>query len=86
MLQPHLLFPVEAGERWRAEWLLRLPEQPAKTRRRRIAALKSNFCIPGREVIFFNIFIFSVLIVFFYTISRKIKPILRFTRSEKKRQ
>jgi len=86
MLHPHLLLPVEAGDLCRDEWLFRLPEQLVNNRSSRIEKLKSNFCIPGRVTIFFNIFIFAFLHYFSDSIPLRTKTIFPDSCSEKKQQ
>ena len=86
MLHPQSLLPVEAGDLCLEDCALRLPEQLVDTKSRMIMALKSNFCIPGMEAIFFNIFIYVILTAFFDNIPLKTKTIFPFTLSEKMAQ
>jgi hypothetical protein len=72
MLQPHFLFPVEAGERCRVDWLLlRLPEQLVNISTEINNVVKSNCRIPDVEVLFFNIFISLILRLFYTTFHLK---------------
>jgi predicted Na+-dependent transporter len=61
ILQPHLLLPVEAGERCRVAWLCWLLLHADKMSNSKSDILKSKFRIPGLEVIFFNLFIYAIL-------------------------
>jgi len=66
MLQPHFLFPVEAGERCRVDWLLlRLPEQLVNISTETNNVVKSNCRIPDVEVLSIKIFISLILRLFY---------------------
>lgn len=56
-LQPHLFLPVDAGERCRVDWLLRIVEQLVSTSVEEIARHKTMRRIPDTGVVFLNIFI-----------------------------
>ena len=76
ILQPHFLWPVEAGERCRVDWLLlRLLEQLVSISTETNNVVKSNCRIPEVEVIFFNIFISLILRIFYATFYLKSQQI-----------
>ena len=77
MLQPHFLWPVEAGLRCRVDWLLlRLPEQLVSISIEMNNVVNIIRCIPDAEDIFLNIFISLILRLFYTTFHLKFQQTL----------